>query len=74
MSRIITSSESYQRTDAKRYEVLIIATPEYKDRADNRKFGVGYETSLISKAAKIAQISQILGFRKHRKEYKLLKE
>ena len=32
--------------------MLIIATPEYKDRADNRKCGVGYETSLISKAAK----------------------
>ena len=34
------------------YEVLIIATPEYKDRADNRKCRVGYETTLISKAAK----------------------
>ena len=29
-------------------KVLIIATPEYKDRADNRKRGVGYETSLIT--------------------------
>ncbi len=29
-------------------KVLIIATPEYKDRADNRKYGVGYETSLIT--------------------------
>ena len=34
------------------YEVLIITTPEYKDRTDNRKCGMGYETSLISKAAK----------------------
>lgn len=34
------------------YEVLIITTLEYKDRADNRKCGMGYETSLISKAAK----------------------
>lgn len=29
-------------------EVLIIATPEYKRRADNRVYGVGYETSLIT--------------------------
>ena len=29
-------------------KVLIITTPEYKDRADNRKHGVGYETSLIT--------------------------
>lgn len=29
-------------------KVLIITTPEYKDRADNRKRGVGYETSLIT--------------------------
>lgn len=29
-------------------KVLIIATPEYKRRADNRIYGVGYETSLIT--------------------------
>lgn len=29
-------------------KVLVITTPEYKDRADNRKRGVGYETSLIT--------------------------
>ena len=29
-------------------KVLIIATPEYKRRADNRERGVGYETSLIT--------------------------
>ena len=29
-------------------KVLIITTPEYKDRADSRKRGVGYETSLIT--------------------------
>ena len=29
-------------------KVLIIATPEYKIRADNRVYGVGYETSLIT--------------------------
>ncbi|MFV0404956.1 MAG: toll/interleukin-1 receptor domain-containing protein [Bacteroides graminisolvens] len=29
-------------------KILIIATPEYKDRADNRKYGVGYETSLVT--------------------------
>lgn len=29
-------------------KVLIIATPEYKDRADGRIKGVGYETSLIT--------------------------
>ena len=29
-------------------KVLIIATPEYKKRADNRERGVGYETSLIT--------------------------
>lgn len=29
-------------------KVLIIATPEYKERADNRLRGVGYETSLIT--------------------------
>lgn len=29
-------------------KVLIIATPEYKNRADNRVRGVGYETSLIT--------------------------
>lgn len=29
-------------------KVLVIATPEYKDRADQRKRGVGYETSLIT--------------------------
>lgn len=29
-------------------KVLIIATPEYKHRADNRERGVGYETSLIT--------------------------
>lgn len=34
------------------YKVLIIATSEYKDRANNRKCDVGYETTLISKAAK----------------------
>ena len=29
-------------------KVLIIATPEYKNRSDNRMRGVGYETSLIT--------------------------
>ena len=29
-------------------KVLIIATPEYKRKADNRIRGVGYETSLIT--------------------------
>lgn len=29
-------------------KVLIIATPEYKRRADGRLYGVGYETSLIT--------------------------
>lgn len=29
-------------------KVLIIATPEYKGRADGRIKGVGYETSLIT--------------------------
>lgn len=29
-------------------KILIIATPDYKDRADNRKYGVGYETSLVT--------------------------
>ena len=29
-------------------KVLIIATPEYKNRSDKRKRGVGYETSLIT--------------------------
>ena len=29
-------------------KVLLILTPEYKDRADNRKNGVGYETNVIT--------------------------
>lgn len=37
-----------ERSVATSDKVLIIATPEYKDRADNRKRGVGYETSLIT--------------------------
>ena len=37
-----------EQSVAKADKVLIIATPEYKDRADNRKRGVGYETSLIT--------------------------
>lgn len=37
-----------ERSVATSDKVLIIATPEYKERADNRKRGVGYETSLIT--------------------------
>ena len=37
-----------EQTIANVDKVLIIATPEYKKRADNRERGVGYETSLIT--------------------------
>ena len=37
-----------EQTIANVDKVLIIATPEYKRRADNRERGVGYETSLIT--------------------------
>lgn len=37
-----------EQTIAKADKVLIIATPEYKKRADKRERGVGYETSLIT--------------------------
>ena len=37
-----------ERSVATSDKVLIIATPEYKNRADNRLRGVGYETSLIT--------------------------
>lgn len=37
-----------EQTIAKSDKVLIIATPDYKNRADNRIKGVGYETSLIT--------------------------
>ncbi len=37
-----------EQTIANVDKVLIIATPEYKKRADNRECGVGYETSLIT--------------------------
>ena len=37
-----------EQTIANVDKVLIIATPEYKKRADKRERGVGYETSLIA--------------------------
>ncbi len=44
----IELNQFMERTISKCDKVLIIATPEYKKRADARMSGVGYETSLIT--------------------------
>lgn len=44
----IELSRFMEQTIASVDKVLIIATPEYKKRADNRERGVGYETLLIT--------------------------
>ena len=40
-------------------KVLVILTPNYKDKAENRKSGVGYETSMISQEIFESPISKV---------------
>lgn len=40
-------------------KVLVILTPKYKEKADNRKNGVGYETSIITKEIYDAPITNV---------------